>query len=167
MRLFRRRPRLIDPAWDLHRGDVLRCTTADGVPVTVEVIEAVAPDETFDHLRLYAEVVDPGGLDLRDPDGDDSVVPVGTAAEPMALADLGDFIATVITPARHPVTPGLVVLVPEGPGADDEPCRAGFQVVGRRAGRGGADGYAVVLDWPTLARRLDSLVRPPGAGSGG
>lgn len=165
MRLFRRPNR--DPAWGLEAGDVLAFAVSGQEVVRVQVVESEPPNKEYDYRRVIARVVEPPGLDVRGKEGNDSVVPVGNTARPVEITGtrgdlargLRDAFAATLGPGEGGLmgplpTPGLVVLVPEGDGSADEPLRAGFHVVDRAVPQLPADGFAVLMDWPTFAGRL-------------
>jgi hypothetical protein len=156
-----------DSVWGFHPGDVIGYRRPDGLAVRLAVFGVYPPDKTFDYLRVAAVLVDNGGspsaLDLTPvvTGDDDGYVPVGKPAQPMSPGEGIRQAGQVIAAGQSVITPGLVMLVPENaPARAGEPSAAGFyQVSGGRA-VAPRDGYARLMSWSGLARRLDTVPAP-------
>jgi len=162
---MRLRRKARDPDWGLESGDVLTFALASGSLARVQVVNSQAPTKEYDYCRLTVRVTDPANLVLAGEPGMDSVVPVGSAAQPIKFSldaasrqQLTNMFERTLGAGLEPrSTPGLAVLVPaDDGGAADDPARAGFQLSSRGAPAVDADGMAVMLRWDTFAERLSA-----------
>jgi hypothetical protein len=155
------------PRWPIRPGDVMRHQRPDGLAIHLGVAAVHPPDEAYDYLRVAAVAIDgrraPMRLDLAAAvTGGPSHVPVGRPAEPMGMEAAMDHAADVIEAGQSIITPGYVMIIPDGNGTDNEPAEAGFDAVSVNHPIPEMNGYALLLTWSQLAEILNIVTLPAG-----
>jgi hypothetical protein len=157
------------PKWGLRPGDRVSYRRTDRRTVRLAVAGVYLPTRDYEYLRVVAVTVGadggPTGLNLVYGASDNvSYIPIGTPAKAMSLTGGVRQAAGIVAAGNSIITPGLVTIVPGDVVGDDEPAKAGFRHVPGVSGVPGTDdvepanGYAMMVTWPELARRLNLAV---------